>query len=232
MALIEPEIDHHTNTMTLNAPAMPEIRVSLSAPEGAEPMDVLVWNTECIGQNVGEEASDWFSKFLEIPEGCKLVRIADTFVRRTDPKVSKNNGQTAFADSFPFLLTTTASLEEFNKSLENPIGMQNFRANIVLKGCPRPYAEDAWQRVLFNNTLSVDVAQPCSRCKMPNNNPVTGVMDESTSVSKMLQEHRSGSKLNFKEKGVFFGIHLDNPASLGPLTGSSISVGHKVKAFL
>jgi uncharacterized protein YcbX len=232
MALIVPEFDRSGTAMLLNAPGMPEISVPLDVPTGSEPMDVMVWNIDCIGQEVSKEASAWLSRFLDLSDGCKLVKIADDFQRTTDPKISKNNGQTGFADSFPFLLATTASLEEFNKSLTSSIGMENFRPNIVVKGCENAYSEDKWTSVIFNNALAIDVAQPCSRCKMPNNNQSTGVMDEEAPVSKMLEKHRSGSVLNFKDKSAtFFGIHLDNPAHLGPLTGSSISVGHPVKAF-
>lgn len=234
MALIVPEIDSNSKTIVLNAPGMPELRVSLSEPRDVpDLLEVVVWNTPCQAQEVGTVASNWFSRFLEIPEGCKLVRIADSFVRKTNPKISKNNGQTAFADEFPFLLTSMASLADFNEKLENPIGMENFRPNIVVKGNEKAYSEDSWKRVLFNKTLEIDVVQPCARCKLPNNNPDTGVMDEEFPVSKMLQKYRNGEVLNFKSKaGVFFGVHLDNPSKLGPLVGSSISVGHSVKAFM
>ncbi|CAM9316517.1 unnamed protein product, partial [Ectocarpus fasciculatus] len=206
MATIAPEIDSAAGTMTLTAPGMEDLCVPLRAPKGAAEMDVMVWNTTCAAQEISPDASGWIARYLEIPAGCKLVKISDSFVRRTDPKVSLNNGQTAFADSFPFLLASVSSLAAVNEKLDSPVPMDNFRPNIVVKGCDRPYAEDSWKRVIFNKTLAIDVAQPCSRCKMPNNNQFTGVMDEKTPVSKMLQKYRNGKDLNFEEKsGVFFG---------------------------
>lgn len=233
MALIAPEIDSNTKTLIIKAPGVPELRVPLTAPVDPEQLDVLVWSETCVAHEVSAAASAWFSLFLEIPAGCKLVRIADSFKRKTDPSISKVNGETAFADAFPFLLASTTSLAAMNEKMDNPIAMENFRPNIVVKGLTNAFTEDSWKRVQFNKTLCIDVAQPCTRCKLPNNNPETGVMDESFPVTKYLQEYRNGKLLNFNSADeVYFGIHLDNPAKLGPLDGSSISVGQPIRAFM
>lgn len=234
LALVSTDIDTERNELTLTAPNMPVLTVSLLEPEKKELLEVQVWDDACMAHDIGEEGSAWFSKFLELEQGCKLVRMTDEYIRETDKKYSLNNGQTGFADGFPFLLASVASLEAVNERLAKPILMNNFRPNIVVKGCSA-FAEDSWKRVLFNNSLEIAAIKPCGRCKMPNNNPETGVMDTTFPVSTVLKEFRSGKDLKFGDKSweseVFFGINLDNPSRINALTGSSISVGHSVKGF-
>jgi uncharacterized protein YcbX len=53
--------------------------------------------------------------------------------------------QVGFADGFAFLLISEASLEDLNGRLEDPLPMNRFRPNFVVKGCGS-YAEDGWSR--------------------------------------------------------------------------------------
>jgi hypothetical protein len=101
------------------------------------------------------------------------VQFAPETVRPVDPGFARPADQVGFADGFPFLLISQASLDDLNTRLEQPVSMPRFRPNLVVTGC-EPYAEDNW-RAIRVGPLSFRVVKPCSRCTIPTVNPETGV---------------------------------------------------------
>jgi hypothetical protein len=68
----------------------------------------------------------------------------------------------AFADGYPFLLISRASVDELNRRLGTPVSADRFRANIVVAGCG-PHAEDDWCDLRIGD-VEFHVAKPCARC--------------------------------------------------------------------
>eukprot|EP01031_Cornospumella_fuschlensis_P021334 gene21334-26140_t len=133
--------------MVITAPGMPELRISLRTLSGPT-QQVKVWSDLCDAVEITDnDCQSWFATFLNVPD-VKLVRMADSFVRKTDPKFAPK-GQTSFSDGYPFLLASEGSLNDLNSRLEKPITMERFRPNIVVGNCA-PFAEDAWKTVKFH----------------------------------------------------------------------------------
>jgi uncharacterized protein YcbX len=199
MALIETNIDFNRNMMELSAPGMNKITINLnyaSDNNATRTETVTVWKIPCEAfQAGGEEASQWINEFLHT-KGLRIMRMAKNFIRKTDPDFAPK-GQTAFADGFPFLLASEASLTKLNQTLPAPITMERFRPNIIVKNCAA-YDEDSWKQVLFSS-VTMNVVKPCSRCAIPDVDPDTGVMDPNHLVSRELQNIRSG-----KHRFLFF----------------------------
>ena len=166
MSLISASVDT-AGTLGLNAPGMPEL--VLTACDGG-PLDVRVWDDSVSAEMVGSEADDWLSRFLGV--SCRLVCFAQDTVRRVDPAFSRTADQVGFADGFPFLLISRASLDDLNRRLAQPVPMLRFRPNLVVAGC-EPFAEDGWRRIRIGE-LEFRVAKPCSRCIIPTIDPATG----------------------------------------------------------
>ena len=61
------------------------------------------------------------------------------------------------------LLRLQGLLDELNKRLAQPLQMNRFRPNIVVKDC-RPAEEDTWQEYLIGKTVQVESVKPCDRC--------------------------------------------------------------------
>ena len=112
------------------------------------------------GEPVGGYADRWFGRFLG--SSCQLVRKPEDDVRPVDSAYARGGDQTSFADAFPLLLISEASLEDLNRRLESPVPMNRFRPNLVVRGCG-PYAEDGWEEVRAGGA-SFRVAEPCARC--------------------------------------------------------------------
>ena len=120
--------------------------------------------------DAGADAAAWLQAFLGVE--CRLVSLPDDAVRPVDPDYSQPSDQVGFADGFPFLLISQASLDDLNARLERAVPMQRFRPNLVVGGCA-PYAEDGWRRIRIGE-LEFRVAKPCSRCVIPTIDFTTG----------------------------------------------------------
>ena len=144
----------------------------------------------------GQEASDWFRGFLGVP--CRLVGMADEHVRPTGRRLRPGD-QVSFADSYPLLLISEASLEDLNARLAAPLPMDRFRPNIVVSGCP-PYAEDGW-RTVRAGAVGLDVMKPCVRCVITTTDQQTA--QRSTEPLRTLATYRRDA-----DGGVIFGQNL------------------------
>ena len=166
MSLISANVDT-VGTLHLNAPDMPEL---VLAACGGVPLDVTVWGDSVRAETTAPEADDWLGRFLGVP--CRLACFAQDAVRRVDPAFSRETDQVGFADGFPFLLISRASLDDLNRRLVQPVPMLRFRPNLVVAGC-EAFAEDRWRRIRIGE-LEFRVAKPCSRCIIPTIDYSTG----------------------------------------------------------
>ena len=167
MALISTRVT--PDRLVVSAPGMPDMEVPLEG-EHEERIDVEVWGDAQRGEPVGGSADLWFGRFLGTR--CRLVRKPEDDVRPVDSAYARSGDQTSFADAFPLLLVSEASLEDLNGRLESPIPMNRFRPNLVVRGCG-PYAEDGWEEVRVGNAL-FRAAEPCARCAVTTVDQQTG----------------------------------------------------------
>lgn len=93
-----------------------------------------------------------------------LVFMPESTFRQVNRDWFDAEQRVSFADGFPVLLTTEASLADLNSRLQTPVPMKRFRPNIVMDGAA-PYDEDGWKQVRMGEVL-FDLVKPCSRCVM------------------------------------------------------------------
>jgi hypothetical protein len=213
MALIRTKIDAFRGVLCISAPDMPDLEVPLKESVTESSMEVIVWDDKCQAKVV--ETNDWFSTYLKTPN-LKLVRFADNFVRPTDPEYAPQ-GQTGFADGFPFLLASEASIQNMNKRVNFQISMKRFRPSIVVDGCSA-FEEDSWRDFEFRSQppMTAKVVKPCARCSIPDVDPETAIYDKEMKVSRLMRTFRTGENLSLgKEKWnkqLFFGQNVDHAA--------------------
>src|SRR5581483_4009742 len=129
--------------LELCAPNLDPISVEIpSMPD--QPVIARVWNDACETWPADAKTDDWISSFLEFK--AKLVYMPETTKRRVNPTFANNGEIVSFADGFPYLLASSASLDSLNKQLESPVPIHRFRPNIVISGAP-PFAEDNWRLI-------------------------------------------------------------------------------------
>jgi uncharacterized protein YcbX len=157
LALVLPSIEGELLRVT--APGMPPLELGLHPPETVRSR-VVIWRDMCDASWQGEAAAGWFSEFLGAH--CSLVHMPEGGDRLADPAYAEPGTRVSFADGFPFLLTSEASLDDLNRRLAEPLPMERFRPNLVLAGA-RPYEEDEWGEIQIGE-IPMRVVKPCGRC--------------------------------------------------------------------
>jgi len=155
--------------LRVSAPGLPELQVP-APPSGAPRRDVVIWGDTCSAAVASEEAGAWFSRFLGEP--VSLVYVDGRMERPVDPRYAAAEDRVGFADGFPLLLLSRASLEALNQQLARAVRMENFRPNLVVEGC-EPFAEDGWRRLRVGD-VELEVVKPCARCVFTTVDPATG----------------------------------------------------------
>lgn len=147
------------------------IRLPLTPAVGPTDM-VTIWDDQCEGQSADPSVNQWFAQQLGIK--CRAVFMPAAFDRKVDPRyaVSKND-TTGFADAYPVLLISDASLDDLNNRLESPVPMDRFRPNVVVSGC-RPFAEDEMRAFMING-VGYNGVKLCSRCLLTVTDQETGI---------------------------------------------------------
>ena len=138
-------------------------------PQVGELVSVQIWDDTCDSILVSAEASNWFSAKLDMK--LRLAYMPASTKRLVDPKYAKEDEVTGFSDGYPILMIGTASLEDLNSRLAQPIGMDRFRPNIVFSG-GEPFEEDLIIDFIINGVMMRGV-KPCARCIMTTTNQQT-----------------------------------------------------------
>ncbi len=171
MALIT--VQMQGDDLMISALGMESLSVPLRPEQSKMTFDermVVVWGDRCLAWSMGSRAKIWFSAMLETP--CELVYMPDESNRPTDHGKFGTTHQVSFADAYPFLLISEASLADLNRRLDTPIPMNRFRPNLVISGCDA-FAEDQWATLRIGD-IPFRVAKPCSRCTIPTVDQATG----------------------------------------------------------
>jgi uncharacterized protein YcbX len=130
---------------------------------------VRIWNDLSLGC-AHSAGSTWFSEFLGAPH--ELVYMPDTAHRAVNPARARPGDIVSFADGYPFLLTSEASLADLNRRLAEPIPMERFRPNIVVSG-GEAFAEDEYKSLRLGE-LTFRAAKRCDRCSVTTVDVETG----------------------------------------------------------
>ncbi len=165
-------------------------------PSTGPRMPVTVWDDTVSALLAPDDG--WLSAWLGVD--CRLVYMDDTLRRPVDPDYATGDDITSFADGFPVLLISQASLDDLNSRLTRPVTMAHFRPNLVASGC-EAFAEDGWSRLRIG-TAEFALVKRCARCIFTTVDPVTGVRDADGEPLATLAGYRRS------DQGVMFGQNL------------------------
>ena len=125
--------------------------------------------------------------------------MRDADIRPVNPMYAHSeNDQVGFADGYPILLLSEASLDDLNSRLETPLPMNRFRPNIVVTNTEH-YAEDTWKTIRIGD-ITLDIVKPCARCAITTTNQDTA--ERGKEPLKILSTYRN------HEHGVIFGQNI------------------------
>ena len=205
MACIQPTIE--SDVMRVSSPRHPDLIVPL-AYEAAAPIErVGVWRAQVAAYRLNDEIAQWFSAVVGRP--CALYRAAEPFDRQPEAAplqawraahgdAGASHGF-AFADGFPLLVLSLASLQALNERLvaagHAPVTMDRFRPNIVVDGI-EAFDEDHIASMTFG-PVTLGLVKPCKRCRLPDVDQTTGALGVQPGL--MLAQFRAF------EEGIMFG---------------------------
>ncbi|CUB03460.1 MOSC domain-containing protein [Marinomonas fungiae] len=194
LSLIQADIDSAILTLT-----HPDIKLPLVLNPldfNREYFNTEIWEVPVLAQRTTTLADQWLSDLLGT--NASLVYFGEQSERFTSRRPEL---PVAFADGYPFLLTTQASLDELNRSGPQTNEMARFRPNIVISG-NQPFAEDTWKRIRIGEVIFENV-KPCVRCIFTTLDPQTAQRSRKGEPLKTLAKFRL-----LERDGVTFGVNL------------------------
>lgn len=198
-----------------------KLRFPIAQCPGSEEVMVRIWEDQLRCVAVSKEADEWFSKALEVP--LRLLRLGPNYERPIPEQFYTPNcdGQTSLADGFPYLMTSTTSLQAVNELSSEHVEMERFRPNIVMEtvSTVKPFEEDYYAELQIGSDTFYNL-KCCSRCKVPRMSLVDGKESENQEPTRTLE-----SMGHYSKDEAYFGINLGQREGQ---EGSKISVGQKV----
>jgi uncharacterized protein YcbX len=182
---------------------------------GAARLDVTIWGSVVTAAVADAVAADWLGTVLGRP--CRLVYMDDERARPVEATFGEPGDHVGFADEYPLLATSHASLAVLNGALKAPVPMDRFRPNLTISGLA-PWSEDRWKRVRIGRMV-FRAPKTCTRCivithdQRSGDRPVPG------------EPLRTLGRLNRNADGIVFGINLIPEAT------GSLSVGDDVEVL-
>ena len=197
MALIQPALQ--ASQLELYAPGMLPLHLGLEIDPELQRVSVEVWDDRVLAWDMGDAAALWFSEFLQAD--LRLVRFDPAWRRLSSAKWTQGiEAVNRFSDGFPLLVLSSASLAELNERLQAaghaPVGIERFRANIVLGGI-ESHDEDRLAELVFplegGGAVRLQPVKPCARCPIPDIDPATA--QSGSMVRETLQSYRQDRRL-------------------------------------
>lgn len=224
MALVRPEL--RSSDLVLRAPGMLALHLSLDRVE--QPATVRVWDDTVPAWDMGAVAAQWFTDFLGTP--CRLVRFDPAHRRLSSLKWTGGvEAPNQFADGFPVLVASQASLDGLNERLaaggHADVGMERFRPNLVIAGVEAHDEDriDGLHILADGGEAWLQHVKPCTRCPIPDIDPATA--QRGTAVGDTLRGYRQDARMN---GGITFGMN----AIVREGAGLLLRVGQPVAANL
>ncbi|GAB3582723.1 MOSC domain-containing protein [Calidifontibacter terrae] len=121
-------------------------------------------------RSAGDAADAWLDRALGT-QGLHLVWCSDPTARSLNPAYGKPGDHAALQDGSPVSLLGTASVRALQERMDEPVGHERFRANVLIDGA-EAFAEDGWERVRIGS-VPFRVAASIDRCVMTTIDPAT-----------------------------------------------------------
>lgn len=160
---------------------------------------VTIWDDSFKATHVSTQVDKWLTNILG--QDCRLVYMDDNVQRQIDIGFAPKGQNVSFADAYPILVISQASIDDLNARLETKVNVNRFRANIIVSGTT-PHAEDDWQELSINS-IEYKAAKLCSRCIMPSINQKTGKQDQVKMLAVLNQYRKIDKKIKFGQNLIY-----------------------------
>ncbi len=222
MALIKPSIIGAD--LVVAAPDRDSLELVVA--DQGESRQTKHWEDEAPAIDQGDDAARWFSEYLDTP--CRLMASTEVHKRPVPEKYRHifPAEQSRFTAVAPILLTSEASLADFNSRVKKPIRMNRFRQNLVVEGSA-PFHEEWWARLRIGD-LELEKVASSERCGITQLNQETA--ERGIEPIRTLAKYRK--QPGGVEGGIIFGVYF-RPIGSGILNlGDEVTVLETQERFI
>lgn len=189
MAAIRVQLTEHE--LCLLAPCGRQLHLPLTPPQGPL-VKTKVHGDACFGIDEGEEVSAWLERVFEgqWKTPLRLLRFArdtraeEALLRRVGEQRFEQMGRsevishTGFADGYPLLIASRASLDALNQALlergAQMVEMTRFRPNLVIEGLPAFAEHRVEEFARLGGKIRLWACKPCERCPVVKVDQISG----------------------------------------------------------
>jgi uncharacterized protein len=166
LALLVPALSDHA--LELAGPGLPRIAIPLD--HTGVRRDVTVWRDTLPAIDQGDVAAAALSAWIRRP--VRLARFDPAIRRFCNPEYAGPGGaHHSFADGYPVLVASEASLADLNGRLATPLPIDRFRPNVLLAGIDA-YDEDHIDELTIGGA-TLKLVKPCTRCQITTTDQAT-----------------------------------------------------------
>jgi len=162
--------------------------------KGEDEINTSVWGSNVTAQSTDVVMDEWLSTKLE--GNYRLVTVGQSFKRHKN--VDSKSIPVRFADGYPILILSQASVDNLNEKLDKPVKADRFRANILIDECPA-HTEDI-TKSFSTEQLKFNMIKQCKRCIVINTDQHSGEVHKEP--LKTLSSYRK------KDNAVMFGVNV------------------------
>lgn len=204
MARIQPALRWRENGelagLLISAPGQDDFELVLSTDLSSR--EVTVWKDTLLARDCGDPVADWFSAFLQ--RRCRLVQLPANSQRQVSLKRAPQRRYHAFADGYPLLVVTQASLDHLSQQVGRDVAVERFRPNVVVTGAEQPFAELSWKRLGLERGY-LDLVKPCVRCVVPTRGMDT-LEREADVLEALKQSFRVDGQIVFGQNAIDYDV--------------------------
>lgn len=158
----------------LNGPNMEQLTFPIKQPDNRV-VNCRVFGDAISGQDCGDEASEWLTRYLGGEGTFRLVHLEPEMKGRRPPEGPfPEDEEVAYPDVAPVMLLSESSVQDLSSRLDKDVTVNRFRPNIVVSDC-EAYAEDSWQEIQIGSVRFQRVMS-CGRCVFTTVDPETGII--------------------------------------------------------
>ena len=203
------------NDFEISHPSHNQVLILSAQPDSAgRQLEVSIWDDKVTGTEPFPDASSWFSEILATE--CRLIYMPEDSQRLVSRKWRSGNDLVSFADGYPYLVVSKASLQDISSSAGIEADPRRFRPNLVVTGA-EPYAEFLWGSFQVGQAKFHGL-KPCERCVVTTIDPDT--LEKGNEPLLSLSRQKTDGRL-------VFGMHAA-VASEGMIsTGDKVVVGER-----
>lgn len=172
-----------------------------AARTAIEQVEVTVWDDTFMADLIAVPDLQELTEAMGIP-GARLIYLGEESRRPIDPRYAKEGEEVSFADGYPYLITNTASLNDFSARVGEDLAMSRFRPNIVI-ATDIPWTEDNWKQLSISGQ-PFRIPKPCARCQVITIDQQTGEQRMEL-LAELAKFRKEGNKVLFGMNGIWEG---------------------------